>query len=90
MEKLFLYFHAWFHDADHLLHYRQMSIFSLLSVSKKRGIQRIAAVSFFYKWQKFNKNNEKRSLWYHSVGAEYVTEQIYSLVMQLLLRRFYR
>ena len=58
-----------------------------LSVSKKRGIERIPTVSFFYKWQKFNKKNEKRSLWYHSVGAEYVTERIYSL-MQLLLRRF--
>ena len=43
-----------------------------------------------YKWQKFIKMNEKRSLSYQSMCAECVTGQINSLILQLFLRRFYR
>ena len=43
-----------------------------------------------YKWQKFIKMNEKRSLSYQSMCAECVTGQINSLILQLFLRPFYR
>ena len=47
---------------------------SLVSVSKKRGIEIILILIYF----KFNKINEKRSQGYQSMGAEYIFEQIKS------------
>ena len=45
---------------------------------------------YSYNWQKFNnKMNEKRSQDYQSMGPEYVTRQINSRILELLLRRFY-
>ena len=42
-----------------------------------------------YNWQKFNdRMNEKRSQEYQSMGPEYVTTQINSRIMELLLRQF--
>ena len=34
--------------------------------------------------------NEKKSLGYQSVGAEYATAEINGLILQLLFRQFYR
>ena len=34
--------------------------------------------------------NEKKAQGYRSVGAEYVTGEINSLILQLLFRQFYR
>ena len=72
-----------------------MSVFSfhifvvfLLSASKKRDI-RILILPNSYMWQKFSKMNENRSVRYQSRGAEYVTGQINSPNLQLLLRQFY-
>ena len=82
-----------FHDADHFLYYPQMSLFSfntfLIPVSKTQGIEKMLNLLYQYKWQKFNKMNEKRSLEYQSVSTEYVTGQINSLILQLLFRQFY-
>ena len=55
-------------------------------VSKTQGRERVVTLLYQYKWQTFNKMNEKKVLRYQSVGAEYVTEQINSLILQLLLR----
>ena len=40
---------------------------SLISVSKKRDVEGLLVLSYSYKWHKFNKMNEKRSLGYQSV-----------------------
>ena len=61
---------------------------SCILVSKTWGIERMLTLLYQYKWQKFNKMNEKRSLGYQSVGAEYVTGQISGLILLLLLRQF--
>ena len=46
---------------------------------------------YSYNWQKFsNKMNEKRSQEYQSLGPEYVTRQISSHILELLLRQFCR
>ena len=45
-------------------------------------------LSFLYNWQKFNKMKEKRSQKYQSIDPEYVTRQINSRILELLLRRF--
>ena len=64
---------------------------SLISVSKKRTIETILTLPYPYNCQKFNnKMNEKRSWEYQSVDPEYVTGQINSRTLKLLLRRFYR
>ena len=60
---------------------------SLVSVFKKWTIERILTLP--YKWLKFNKMNEKRSQSYQSMSPEYVTWQINSHILQLLLRQFY-
>ena len=46
---------------------------SLIPVFKTQGIERMLTLFYQYKWQKFNKMNEKRILGYHSVSIEYVT-----------------
>ena len=61
----------------------------LISVSKKRKIETMLTLSHSYNWQKFNNNkNEKRSQEYQSMDPEYVTGQINSCFLELLLRRF--
>ena len=47
-------------------------------------------LSYSYTWQKFNKMNEERSQGYQSAVPEYVTWQINSHILQLLLRPLYR
>ena len=47
-------------------------------------------LSYSYKWQKFNKMNEERSQGYQNAVPEYVTWQINSHILQLLLRPLYR
>ena len=70
IKKVFLFFTRFsnFHDADHLLYYSPMSVFSfhtfLIPVSKTRDIERMLTLLYQYKWQKFNEMNEKRSLEY--------------------------
>ena len=94
--KHFEYFQTWFHNTDHLLYYPQMSVFSfhtffcsLISVSKKWNIETMLTFPYSYNWQKFNnKMNEKRSQEYQSMDPEYVTGQINSRILELLLRRF--
>ena len=51
--------------------------FLLLSVSKKRNIEKMLALPYSYNWENFlNKINEKRSLEYKMMDPEYVTRQI--------------
>ena len=46
---------------------------------------------YSYSWQKFNnKMNEKRSQEYQGMGPEYVTGQINSRILELLLRQILR
>ena len=45
---------------------------SLILVSKTQGIERILTLLSQYKWQKFNKMNEKINLGHQSVSMEYV------------------
>ena len=73
-----------------------MSVFSfhttvvlLYQFLKIETFERILTLLYSYKWKKFSKMNEK-SLGYQSEGTEYVTGQINSLILRLLLRRFYR
>ena len=47
-------------------------------------------IPYSYDWQTFNKINEKRSQEYQSMDPEYVTGQINSRILELLLRRFCR
>ena len=62
---------------------------SLISVSKKWNIETMLTFPYSYNWQKFNnKMNEKRSQEYQSMDPEYVTGQINSCILELLLRRF--
>ena len=63
---------------------------SLISVSKKRNIETMLTLSYSCNWQKFNnKMNEKRSQEYQSMDPEYVTGQINSCILELLLRQFF-
>ena len=89
-------FQTWFHNADHLLYYPQMSILfsyffcSLISVSKKRSIETILALPYSYNWQKFNnKTNGKRSQEYQTMDPGYVIGQINSRILEPL-RQFRR
>ena len=45
---------------------------------------------YSYNWQKFknHKMNEKRSQEYQSIDPEFVTVQINSCILEILLRRF--
>ena len=44
---------------------------------------------YSYNWQKFNnKMNEKKNQKYQSIDPEYVTWQIYSRILKILLRQF--
>ena len=71
--------------------YPKTSVFSfhtfvccfLISVSKKGNIEKILTLPFLYNWQKFKKMKEE------SMGPKYVTGQITSHILQLLLRQFY-
>ena len=48
-------------------------------------------LSYSQNWQKFNsKINKKRNQEYQSMDPEYVTGQINSRILELLLRRFCR
>ena len=53
---------------------------SLITVSKKLDIERILTLTYSYKWQNFNKINERKSQGYQSVGPDYVAEEISSLI----------
>ena len=63
---------------------------SLILVSKKPSIETMLNLPYSNSWQKFNKINEKRSQEYQGMGPEYVTWQINSRILELLLRRFCR
>ena len=63
--------------------------FSLILVFNKRVIERILILSYSYKLQKIKKMKERKNLPHQIVAAEYVAEQIISLILQLDLRRFY-
>ena len=64
---------------------------SLILVSKKRKIEPMLTLAYQYNWQKFNnKMNEKRGQEYQNMYPEYVTEQINSCILELLLKRFRR
>ena len=82
-------FQTWFHDADYVLYYPQMYVFSfhiflfsyitLLYQFLRRDIERMLTFPYSYNWQQQfnNKMNEKRSQEYR-MDPEYVTEQINS------------
>ena len=61
---------------------------SLILVSKKTSIKTMLTLPFSNNWQEFNKINEKRSQEYQSMGPEYVTWQINSHILELLVGRF--
>ena len=62
---------------------------SLISVSKKWNIETMLTFPCSCNCQKFdNKMNEKRSQEYQRMDPEYVTGQINSRILELLLRRF--
>ena len=62
---------------------------SLTSVSNKRNIETMLTLSYWYNRQKFNnKMNKKRSKEYQSIDPEYVTGQINSRILELVLRQF--
>ena len=87
---------TWFYNADHLLYYPQMTVFSfhiffcsLVSVSKKLNIETMLSLpSLFIQLAKFQQNEWKRSQEYQSMDPEYVTGQINSCILEFLLRRF--
>ena len=74
-----------------------MSVFSfhavfcpLISVSKKENMEKMLSFSYSYNWQKFNKMNEKKKAGVSEYGQpEYVTREINSRILKLLLRQFY-
>ena len=75
-----------------------MSVFSFIlfcsfiSVSKKWNIETILTVPYSYNWQTLNNNhkmNLKKPQDYQSMDPEYVTRQINSRILELLLKRFY-
>ena len=91
----FTQFQTWVHNADHLLYYPQMSLFlfhpffGLLYQFLLNGNRNNVNLSYSYNWQKFNdRMNEKRRQEYQSMDPEYVTRQINSRILELLLRRF--
>ena len=56
----------------------------------KRNIETMLTLPYSDNLQNFNnKMNEKRSQEYQSVDSEYVTWQINSHILELLLRRFF-
>ena len=90
-------FQTRFHNADHLLYCPQMSVFSFhaflfsyISLEETEHRNNVLALPYSYNWQIINnKINEKRSQECQSMDPEYVTGQINSRVLQLLLRQFY-
>ena len=61
---------------------------SLISFSKKWNMEAMLTFPYSYNCQKFNnKMNEKRSEEFQSMDTEYVTGQINSCILELLLRR---
>ena len=68
-----------------------MSVFSSHTFfALKRTIETMLTLPYSYHLQNFNnKMNEKRSQEYQSVEPEYVTRQINSHILELLLRRFF-
>ena len=64
---------------------------SLISVSKKWNIEIMLTIPCSYNWPNVNnKMNEKRNQEYQSMDLEYVTGQINSHILELVLRRFCR
>ena len=62
-----------------------------MSVSKKQNLETMLTLPYSYNWQKFSeKMNEERSQEYQSMDLEYVTGQINSHILELVLRRFCR
>ena len=88
-------FRTWFHNTDHLLYYPQLSVFSfhtifiLLYQPLRNGTQTMLTSPYSYNWQMLTtKWMKKRSQKYQSMDSEYVTGQINSRILELLLRRF--
>ena len=58
-------------------------------IFKQWNIETMLTFPYLYNWQNFNnKINEKRGQEYQSMDPEYVTGQINSRILELLLRRF--
>ena len=64
---------------------------SLISVSKKKNIEKILNLPYLYNWKKFiNKMNEKKKPGVSEYGdPEYVTREINIHILKFLLRQFY-
>ena len=92
IKKLFLFSLQFSNLISSIIHrclYYLFIFFSLILVFNKRAIERILILPYSYKLQKIKKMNERKSLAHQIVAAEYVAEQIISLILQLDLRRFY-
>ena len=101
IKKLFWLSHNFqtlFHNADQIyciVHRCLYCLFILFcfftSVSKKWNMETTLTLPYSYNWQKFNnKINEKRSQECQSMDPEYVTGEINSRILEVLLRRFCR
>ena len=66
------------------------NLISYPQISEKRNIETMLTFPCSYNWQKCNnKMNEKRSQEYQSIDPQYVTGQINSHILELLLRQFF-
>ena len=87
-------FQAWFYNADVLSTdvCVPISYFfcSLISVSKKWNLETILTFPWSYNWKKFKQpqNEWKKKPGISQHGPDYVTGQINSRILELLLRRF--
>ena len=89
-----IYFCFFIYDPNHFLYYPQMSVlsfhcFPLILVFQKGAKEIILTLPYLYKFQKFEKMNERKIQGHQSMAAEYVVEQINRLILQLDLRKFY-
>ena len=87
-------FQTWFHNADHLLYYPQMSLFSfdffsLISVSKKWNIETMLIFPYSYNWQKLTTTKwmkkEARSKSYSGASFETILLFHFCTVSKILI-----
>ena len=92
----FKYFQTWFHNADHLLYYPQMSAlsfhtFSVLSYQFLRNrTWKVLTLPYSCSWQNFNnKMNEIKKPEVSECRHPEYARQINSRIVELLLRQYY-
>ena len=84
IKKLFLFSLQFSNLISSIIHrclYDLFIFFSLILVFNKRVIERILILSYSYKLQKIKKMNWRKNLPHQMVAAEYVAQQIISLIL---------